>query len=302
MRTIVSILLGLSCLVLLISTSLTTPTRSVTHASSSDRSITDIPPFAFPVPISSIPVSTSGARYIPPKVDVTISARKWAQATRAARTYAHRRSGRVRFVFITPTGGHRVFRPDEQTHANSVIKAVFLVAYLRRASVRHRRLTKNERQLLRPMIHSSDNDTASRTLEIVGLRAVARLGKLAGMKRFQPVDGLWGASFITARDQAKLFLEIDRLVPRPHRAYARRLLANIVPWQRWGIPPVRPGGWKVYFKGGWNGYGRVNQIALLTRGKQRMSLAVLSDGPSHNYSIASIRGVAARILKPLRTR
>ncbi len=63
----------------------------------------------------------------------------------------------------------------------------------------------------------------------------------------QPV---WGLSTITAREQARFFLRIERFIPRRHRAYAMRLLNSIIHRQRWGIPPVAPRGWKLYFKGG----------------------------------------------------
>ena len=81
-----------------------------------------------------------------------------------------------------------------------------------------------------------------------------------------------------------------------------RLLSSIVPSQRWGIAQVRPRGWALYFKGGWgSGSGLVDhQVALLTRGKERVSLVILtaSDG-SHAYGKETLRGVAKRLLRGL---
>jgi hypothetical protein len=65
-----------------------------------------------------------------------------------------------------------------------------------------------------------------------------------------------------------------------------RLLRSVIPSERWGIAESPPGGWKLYFKGGW-GYGTGlldHQVVLLTRGCTRVSIAVLTmyDG-SHAY-------------------
>ena len=57
------------------------------------------------------------------------------------------------------------------------------------------------------------------------------------MRKFTP-SSVWGNSQITAADQVRFFIKIDKLVPPAHRRYARKLLSSIVGPQRWGIPPV----------------------------------------------------------------
>jgi hypothetical protein len=92
-------------------------------------------------------------------------------------------------------------------------------------------------------------------------------------------------------------------VPARHRRYAMRLLSSIVPSQRWGIARVRPPGWALYFKGGWgSGTGWADhQVALLRRGRRRVSVAILiTSSPSHAYATETLRGVAARLLRGLR--
>jgi hypothetical protein len=59
----------------------------------------------------------------------------------------------------------------------------------------------------------------------------------------------------------------------------------------------------VYFKGGWgSGRGLVDhQVALLRRGRERVSVAVLTSGsPGHRYATETLRGVFERLLRPLR--
>ena len=181
---------------------------------------------------------------------------------------------------------------------------MLLVAYLDLPSVRSRPLGGADRALLAPMIQRSDNDAASRVWGIVGSRRLQTLAYRAAMHRFTPVNGIWGLSSIDAADQTRYFMRIDRLLPARHRAYGMHLLNSITPAQRWGIGRVRPAGWRLYFKGGWgSGTGWVDhQVALLTRGDQRVSIAILTrqDG-SQAYGNETLRGIAFRLLYGLPT-
>ena len=78
-----------------------------------------------------------------------------------------------------------------------------------------------------------------------------------------------------------------------------------MPRQRWGVARAAPPGWQLYFKGGWgSGRGLVDhQVALLTRGRERVAVAVLTSGsPSHAYATKTLRGVFGRLLAPERRR
>jgi hypothetical protein len=183
----------------------------------------------------------------------------------------------------------------------SVVKAMLLVAYLREASVRDRPLTPADRALLDPMVRESDNDTATVVRDAIGDEALLRLARAARMPRFRTAPR-WGGSLISAAEQTRLFLRIDALVPRRHRAYALDLLARIVPSQRWGIGRVPLAGWGLHFKGGWgSGDGAVDhQVALLMCGRARLAVAVLTtDNPSHAVGTRTLEGVFRRLLAGL---
>jgi len=109
-------------------------------------------------------------------------------------------------------------------------------------------------------------------------------------------------SRITAREQSRFMLHVDRRLPARHREYGMRLLRTVVHTQRWGIAEVAPAGWALAFKGGWGkGPGRAHhQVALLQRGAERVSVAILTAGQgTHRYGTETLRGVAQRLLRRL---
>jgi hypothetical protein len=227
--------------------------------------------------------------------------RGWKPDVRAARAYAAARAGDVSFAVRTERRAWS-WRGTTTYRSASVVKAMLLVAYLRRDDVRRRALRAEERALLDPMVRRSDNRAADAIHARVGLAALTRLAQRVGMRQFGP-HPVWGGTTITADDQARLFLRIDRLVPRRHRAYAMGLLRGVVPEQRWGIAAAAPRGWLIAFKGGW-GRGVTRQVdhqaALLTNHGLRVSVAVLTgDNPAHGYGAATLQGVAARLLRGL---
>ena len=183
---------------------------------------------------------------------------------------------------------------DVQFRSASMTKAMLMVAVLRGAASRP--LTGREKRWLEPMITESDNDAGRKIYRRVGdlgMSAVARAGR---MHHFLPVGALFEAR-ITAADQARFFLRIDRLVPARHRDYARALLAGIIGPQRWGIAPVATRRhFAAFFKAGWR-KGLVHQAALLERGGRRIALAILTSGePTVAYGKVTLAGIAARIL------
>ena len=167
--------------------------------------------------------------------------------------------------------------PDRVHNSASVVKVLFMIALLREPDVRHDDLTGSEKALLEPMIQRSDNQAATAIFNRVGEPALYELADDIGLDHFttQPT---WGLTTITAGSQARFFSRIEEYIPKRHRGYAMHLLTQIVPSQRWGIPPVAPGNWTLHFKGGWSGAPswRVNQVMLLRHAPRRFSVAILT--------------------------
>lgn len=216
----------------------------------------------------------------------------------AAKRFARTRAGTVAFAVLDERGRRvRGFRRTTRFRSASVVKAMMMASVLRRAA--NRPLTATERGRLGPMVTRSDNATASAIYAEIGPAGLRRVARVAGMRKFSPASP-WGVSQITAADQVRFFLRIDRLVPPRHRRYARRLLSSIRKDQRWGIAPVaQRKQLKAFFKGGWVP-GITHQVALLERrrGRERVAVAVLTrNSPSMAYGEETIERVAARVLR-----
>jgi len=220
---------------------------------------------------------------------------------RAARRYARRREGAVSFAVVDTKGRMHGRRADRPFPAASLVKAMIMVAYLDRLRRSEEPLTTWGRGRLEAMIRWSDNAAADELYAVVGPDGLAGVARRARMKRFVPYLA-WGTSTVTARDQARFFRAVPRLVDASHRRTARRLLATVVPAQRWGIPRAAGRRWRVLAKAGWRptaGGFLVNQGARLERGSRTISIAVLTDGnPSHDYGTETVRGISTRLQEP----
>lgn len=228
----------------------------------------------------------------------------WHPDLRAASRYARGRRGRVSFAVDV---GWRSWKRGTGVRPRmaSTVKTMLMVAYLNMADVRNRKLVDYEKGLISPMIRSSDNDAANAIAMVVGPARMRALARRVGLGSFE-YSTSWGLSRATAADQARLMRAAPNLIPDRHRAWAMGLLNRIESYQRWGMPKVRPRGWKLFFKGGWgisdgNLGGTVNhQIALLERGDLRIGVAILTEGnPWTIYGETTLREVARRLLEDL---
>lgn len=218
-------------------------------------------------------------------------------ALAATRRYLRGRRGVTSFAVVDSAGRERGHNASVPFASASVVKAMLLVGHLR--SARDRALSAGERSVLGPMIRWSDNRAATRIFASQRAPGLRRVARAAGMRRFS-VGPTWTSAVITARDQARLFARLDRLLPARHRDYGRGLLSSVVASQAWGIPAGAPPKWRAYFKGGWRPTVRgrlVHQVARLEGEERTVVIAVLSDGnPSHGYGTTTVRQVARRLL------
>ena len=225
-----------------------------------------------------------------------------------AERYLRTRTGRTALAVVDSEGRVSGVNVNEQFITGSVVKAMLLVAYLRRLDAMGQHYVDSySNSFLYPMINVSDNDAASKCWSVVGNAGLYAVAAAAGMTHFS-VDttaswgGSWGAALITAADQARFFFEMDSLIPREFVGYANFLLSTIAGYESWGIPAIaRPLGYTVYFKAGWRpspDIFLVHQIARLAGHHHTFAMAVMTDGdPDMSYGIDTVQGVTAALLR-----
>ena len=218
-----------------------------------------------------------------------------ARARRAAFAWAAGRHGSVAVAVVDSRGHVYGYHSTRPSVTASVVKAMLLVAYLRR----HSSLDPAARATLTRMITVSDNASADAIYRSVGQRGLMRLARLARMTTFRS-SSAWIACRVSAADMARFFRDMERYIPTAARRFANGLLANIVSYERWGIPvAAEPRGYRVYFKPGWlGGWTLANEAARLERRGVHIGLAVFTDhNPSSTYGKDTIAGVTARLLR-----
>jgi hypothetical protein len=231
----------------------------------------------------------------------TEEARQWHPGAEAAERYAKSRSTEVSFAIYDMRNRLSAHEGSNGYIMASTFKVMLLAAYLRQGSVDGRKLTADERNLLGPMIRESDNTNATQVRDMLGRGPIENLARAADMSGFVWND-IWGYCRAEPKDGARLMRRLPGLLPDRHRAYALRLLGNIIPRQRWGVAHVEPKGWKLAFKGGWGlrGYRVEHQMALLRHGRRSIGVSVLTQGnPSRAYGRQTLEGVYRRLLKDL---
>jgi hypothetical protein len=222
-------------------------------------------------------------------------------AIHRAEAYLDGRGGHTALAVVTSEGREYGIRIHDRFITGSVVKAMLLVAYLRRLdSMGQHFVDSNSNSFLYPMINVSDNNAATQTWSIVGNSGLYDVAHAAGMVDFS-VSTDWGSAFLSAYDQAKFFFKMDSLIPKEFVGYARNLLSTIAGFESWGIPAVaRPLGWQVFFKGGWRpspNIWLVHQIARLEGHGLTFAMAVMTDGDSGmGDGISKIEGTTAALL------
>jgi beta-lactamase class A len=242
----------------------------------------------------------------------TAPAKHSAVAARLSRDIKAALSGRTDQVGVAVydqhTGVFCKYNAYSHFDSASVVKAAIMGTVLRRAQEQHRGLTAWETSNLKAMITHSDNTAATNLWRSVGRARFQAFLNLAQMHNTHPGTGdLWGLTQITARDEVHLldaFTDHHDALNATWRAYALKLMSQVTPSQRWGVPYGAPGRTLVSNKNGWlpratHGW-RVHSIGAVTGGGRDYRLAVLTQNNSTmSYGETTIQRVAVAVHRDL---
>jgi hypothetical protein len=229
-------------------------------------------------------------------------------AIHRAEAYLNSRGGHTALAVVTTEGREYGIRLHDRFITGSLVKAMLLVAYLRRLdAMGQHHIDSTSNSILYPMINVSDNSAATRCWSIVGNAGLYSVAHAAGMTDFSVDTGAswgseWGAALLSAADQARFFFEMDSLIPKEFVGYARNLLSTISGADTWGIPTVaRPLGYQVFFKAGWRpspDIFLVHQAARLEGHHRTFSMAIMTDGDNGmGDGISKIEGTTRALLR-----
>ena len=197
-------------------------------------------------------------------------------------------------------------------YSASVIKATIISALLRKVHG-PAGLTSAQRHLAYLMITQSSNSAATSLWHDVGMSDMQAFLDRAGMKH-TILSHAWGLTQITAHDELTLLgvLATNRKVlSKSSRQYVLRLMAKVIPSQRWGVSAGAPSDITVHLKNGWLPYPRagdwhINSIGAFTGKDVNYQIVVLTGpaaggGQGENYGIETVQ-LAADVINRILAR
>jgi hypothetical protein len=193
------------------------------------------------------------------------------------------------------------YHPHWHFDSASVVKVTILSALLRKLQQEHRTLTAAQKELATEMITISDNDAASTLWAETGRPSLQHFLDLAKMNEtVLGPGGYWGLTLITAHDELtllKVLTSDNSVLTTANRDYVLGLMAQVVSYERWGVPAGAPTDVTVHVKNGWlplatHGW-RINSIGSFSGHGQNYMIVVLSDdNPTMDYGVDTVQDIA----------
>ena len=204
-------------------------------------------------------------------------------------------------VADTRTGISCEYHAGQPFDSASIVKVLILGALLHEVTAHQGMLSDDQAGLARKMITESDNDAAGALWDEAGRGNLQLFLDQAGMSHTTLGPGiLWGLTQVTARDELRLLTLLTSANPvlnRRSRDYELRLMAQVIPAQRWGVPADARPAVTVQLKNGWLpdlNLWVVNSIGAFTSDDGVYKIVVLTrDNPTLDDGIAIVQGVAA---------
>jgi beta-lactamase class A len=197
-------------------------------------------------------------------------------------------------------------------YAASVIKVTIISALLRKEHG-PAGLTSAQRHLAYLMITQSSNSAATALWNDVGMSGMQAFLDRAGMQHTN-LSNAWGLTQITAQDELTLLRVLAtnrKVLGKSSRRYVLRLMANVIPSERWGVSAGAPSAITVHLKNGWLPYPKahdwhINSIGAFTGEDISYQIVVLTGPPAaggqgESYGIETVQ-LAADVINRMLAR
>ncbi|MGC0331837.1 hypothetical protein RKD23_004827 [Streptomyces sp. SAI-170] len=203
-------------------------------------------------------------------------------------------------------------RPTVRYDSASVVKVTVLAALLYDTQLQGRGLTDREMSLARKMITVSDNDATTALWNQLGVTKIKRFLAAANMTHTVPGPyGTWGITQISVTDEQKLLKMLtassSTVLSPARRAYALKLMREVVSSQRWGTPYGAPSTVTKAVKNGWlqrstDHRWRVHSIGAFKGNGHDYFISVLTlnnTGSTWQYGINTIQNISKVVHRDL---
>ena len=302
---------------LLITGSAAAPAPARTQGSAAAPAVTPSPASATARASSPAPASTASPASTPPAAPAAAAPRICTSADQPALAAAlSRRIARAlrvteATVSIAVEDADEDFRCHyhqwREFHSASVIKVITLGALLYQLQQADESLSPYQDALATTMITESDNDAQDTLWNEIGMPALQAFLDAARMNHtLLGQDDFWGLTEVNAHDELRLLrllITHNTVLDAASRRYALTLMADVAPWQRWGVSAGAPEDTTVHLKNGWlpdPDLWDINSIGDFTRHDRDYSIAILtSNDPDMAYGVDTIQTIASLINKAL---
>ena len=276
------------------------------------------PPSSTPAPASTdAPASTPSPAGTPPAAPAAAAPRICTSPTQPALAAALSRQIARALSDTEATVGFAVEDSDadfrcryhqwQEFHSASVIKVITLGALLYQAQQEHESLDSYEDALATSMITESDNDAQDELWNDIGMPGLQAFMSAARMNHtWLGQDDYWGLTEVNAHDELRLLqllITHNSVLNAASRHYALGLMADVIPYQRWGVSAGAPPEMTVHIKNGWlqdPDLWDINSIGDFTHNALDYSIAILtSNDPDMAYGVDTVEAIARLINKAL---
>jgi beta-lactamase class A len=307
--------LALSALLISGSAGTPAPASTAAPASTTSAAVTASTPAPVSTPAAApastpAPVSAPAAP-VPAAPGICTSSGQPALAAALSRRIARALHGTEATVGIDVDDSDEDFRCRyhqwRDFHSASVIKVITLGALLYQLQQEHEGISPEQAALATAMITESDNDAQDTLWNEVGMPALQAFLNAARMNHtLLGQDDFWGLTEVNAHDELRLLrllITHNTVLDAASRRYALTLMADVTPWQRWGVSAGAPAEMTVHLKNGWlpdPDLWDINSIGDFTYRDLDYSIVILtSNDPDMAYGVDTVETVARLVNEAL---